>query len=369
MPLTNDQFDAVCDAQDTRTALATMPTNEVAAMLKGEGVPLFADYTPEGEEPAEVPAKATALAKAATVTGGAAYAEAQGIPQLDTGPAAVDVVERGEVAVIERSGVTVAAVPAPKNHALVAAQADADAIEGLEELDHTDMIIPTIRLKQDQTKDENNEGIRDVENGNFFLSNCPTNNAPQRELVFLHIAKGKAFFLPYKEEERDRKLSELGLAEKVAGDTSVVCSSSDRLVPTKRDDRPWGVFSETCGTCPHGKWKTGSKGRIPPACGDNYRALVADLSDDGALIPARMTLRSTGVRPMQSNITNLTVAAKQHGARGTYAFTVEVTSRKVERPAPKGNYYAPHFGRPLPIADATLVDGLRAMRENLRGTD
>lgn len=349
--LTQAQLDAVCDAQDEDPALEALPAQEVAKRLARAGDPLFAGFGVEQESPEP---KAT---QPATDSDGG-----QQIPAFDTGaPAATALVP-----VEPRAHQAQAAVQLPAkvdDRPLPPARATMAAVEGMEDIGEESMLVPTLQLKQAQTKDKHDTGVKDVPDGDWFLTIDPSDHGA-RDVAFLEIKPGRQFSLPYEDEDaRERVLDDLGLGDVVPDDVGVICRSNDRVLPTVRDDQEWAPLSKNCSSCPHSKWSRSNKGkRIPPACSDTYRALVVDMTD-GGFTPARMFLKGGAIRPTMGFLTNARIAAKRAGAP-LFAFSIALSSK--ERTNKKGNFFVPHFtiGEQL---DEALVNTLRATREGLIG--
>jgi hypothetical protein len=267
--------------------------------------------------------------------------------------------------------------PAPGEAPLLpACRGPAVAVEGLEGLVQGDLVVPTLQLKQAQTRDDHELGIADVPDGDWFLTHDPEEavgrareaepGAPRtRRVVFLEVRAGRSFLLPYEEDERAAMLRWLGLLDVAADDVNVVCSSLDRLAPAPpREDQRWAPFAPSCRDCPHSRWTTGESGRRrPPACGETYRALVVDRTD-GQETPARMFFRSTAIRPVRALLTALAIAARRHRCPA-FGLEVELASRLTR--GKKGTYHVPSFARPRPLGDDELVETFRAVREGLLG--
>lgn len=332
--LTAEQFDAVVDAQDEEDDLADMSASQVAGVLRDRGHPLFRE-----EERSKARKAASKPAKAASA-----------IPDLDSGPA---LPARQEP---QRQAKQLPAAPPPASV----------GIEGMEELDQTDLKIPELRLKQDQTRDDHETGIEDVENGHWFLTSDPEGAQPERAVVFLEIRPGRQFMLPYNSDENDDRedmLGELGLEDKVPEDVQVICSSSDRRKPDFRDDREWLPLNDSCGTCPQAQWQTVRGKRRKPNCGEVYRCMVVDVTG-GDETPARMFIKGSGIRSMKSHITNLTLGCKRHQV-GVYGMVAPLKSKYVKNK--KGKFFVPMFGRPQPLP-AEAVESYRALRQGLIAT-
>lgn len=386
--LSQDQLDAVCDVQDEDDALAELPELEVAQRLAASGHPMFEGFGAEPEpkpDPKPDP-KSKKPAKRAPTQGQAsprsqgtapAPAPTPGIPELETGAPA----QSGMTVVSEEVGEPKRAahpgnpgnpkdLPAAREQHAVTRPADpGELVEGMETLDATDMVIPRLKLKQAQTRDEHELGIKDIPDGDWFLTSDPAEALDRaredpegdraRTVALLEIRKGRQFLLPYREDDRAQALGQLGLLDVVSDEVNVICSSSDRIAPDVRDGQDWPPQASACAECPHARWTTGESGkRRPPACGETYRGIVVDLTD-GQMTPAVVLFRSTAIRPAKGLLTNLRLAAKRRKLPAC-GFSVEFGSKRIDRA--RETYYVPAFSRPTPLEDPELVEELRAFR-------
>lgn len=345
--LTEEQADYICDLQDEEGWAKGLSMREIAARLAAEGHPLFVERAPEPE-----PEPALAATPRAPAQPERDPRERE-IPDLDAGPPVrVEVMSSPEAPAVAPRSATGLADPR---------QVAGLGVEGLEGVTQRDLVVPTLALKQAQTETSDDPELAAVPDGHWFLTHDPSDHGG-REIAFLRVSPGRAFLLPYRDEDRDDLLEELGLARVVPDDVQVICSSPDRISPVPREEQTWPCFAQSCSTCPHAQWRTTAGGRRrPPLCGEQYRCLVADLTHGDAM-PARMLLRSSAIRPMKALLTAAAIAAKRHRVP-LWGLSVPLSS--VQRSGKGGTYYVPAFGRPQAIQDPGLVEELGALREGL----
>ena len=366
--LSPDQFDAVCDAQDEDSTLAGLSVQDVAAELAKRGDERFEGW---GQAPVEEAAPAAAPAAAAPAAPAPPskpkpapaepVLEEEAAPPVLNAGAPKELHEAAPAAVLPPAKPTAEAKQLPAKPPEPETALDknrGEAVEGMEFCDSRDLVIPNLQLKQAQTRDDDDSGIDEIEDGHWFLSNDPEGNSEARELVFLEVRPGRTYMLPYEDDDaRDEVLAEFGLDGKVPDDVKVICSSLDRVTPTAPEE--WDALAESCSDCPHSKWRKTSRGRKPPACGEVYRTIVVDTTEGD--VPARLFLKSSAIRPTQSLLTNLQLAARRKKLP-ICGFSVSVSS--VKKKATKGNYFIPKFGRPQPL-DAEDVEAYRGLRQEL----
>lgn len=385
LTLSQEQLDAIADAQDDDPDLEDLTDVGVAKRLKADGHELFTGWgdEPKGEKPkakrkartrtskapAGRPVKSQRVPRAPKAAPEPVPApEADGeVPELDTGEPAADAATEPQpepAQRVRRSEVEKHLPAKAERHEVGthhAAPLGGCGVEGLEGVDVSNLQTPNLKIKTPQTKDPHGLGIADVPDGHFFLSTDPTDFSDTRRLAFLDVRQGRSFMLEYEEEGRADQLHELGLGNVVPDEVNVVCSSNDRRLPVVRDDRDWEPFSSSCADCEFAEWKTSANTgkRVPPPCGENFRAVVVDLE---TMSPARMFFKGSAIRPVRGLLTKLAIAARRYKT-GTYGVEVEVGTRRVDG---KSVYWVPTFSQAEPL-DPETVEALAGMRAGLVG--
>lgn len=369
------QLDAIGDAKDDNPDLEDLTDVGVAKRLKAAGDPLFADWGEEKGRPIDggkVPRapkkkrKTTRTSKAEAkpveqpeeVETVEAPAGDDQVPELDTGAPAEGFVEPQPAERVSRHELAKHQQHEVSTHH--AAPIAGCGVEGLEGVDVGNLQTPSLRWKTPQTKDPHGLGIADVPDGQLYMSTDPADYTEERLLAFLDIRQGRSFLLEYEDEKRAEQLEQLGLDELVPDGTNVICSSPDRRLPVARNDQEWGTLAESCDGCEFSEWKSSARTgrRVPPPCGENFRAIVVDLE---TMTPARMFFKGSAIRPMRSLLTSLSVAARRFRT-GTYG--LEVSLRTKLTPGNSGNYYVPVFGRPQQL-EPELAAKLGSLRAGL----
>lgn len=361
--MTEQQLDYIADLQDEEdSAYTDLPPLKVALILRKQGHPLFPAPEAAAAEPeskaAEPEAPKPKRKRKPKKAPEPEVVEEEAPPALETEepaklvPAAAETVAPG-TAVVE-------VAPAPVARPLPAA-GPAPEVEGMEGVDARDLVIPRLQIKQPQTRDDDNLGIAEVEDGHAFLTSEVELASEARELVFLQIDPGRQFMLEYGEEKRERQLEELGLDDLVPEKQAVVCYSLDRVNPEEPEQREWSALHDNCVKCPHSQWKRSTKGKnFPPACGKIYRCLLVDITDGGAT-PAHFGLRSSAIKPAKALLTKLKIAARRHK---TPISGLSVTMTTVAVVGKEGTYWVPKFGRVEPL-ERSEAEAFRALRAEL----
>jgi hypothetical protein len=349
----NTQIDAITKAKRERPEFAGLKAVDVATRLELEGHEAWAGGT-TATAVAEPPKPATQTAQGPTT----------GFGDLDAGPPPgakpAEAPPKVELPATRQEQNPVASAPRgsqlPMVHGVVP--------EGSEELDASDLLIPTLMLKQDQTK-----GIPDgikIESGEWFFKQAPSTHAKQRTIVVLHVGKSRSFMLPYAKAQRPDAASRV---KSVTGiDISPerekpICFSRDRTAPVKQDDiQP---LARACAECQFSRWKQ-INGKSVMDCGESYHVLIVDCTDGTPGMPAWLYLRSSAIAPTKNFLTTMKWIAHTTVIDGKpapfYAFTVELTQTSTKND--EGTFFLPSFGAPKPIQDAGLLAFYSGIRQS-----
>lgn len=317
---TDDQLNAIMDRQDSDDAQRDMTAAEVGHILKKEGHPAFCEE---------------------------ALREAAGEFLAGMGePVTFDV---GEPSIL---------VPASETH-MVAVSSDAmpvattreqpTAVEGLEEIDQTDMAVPWLVLKQGMTKDA--EG---VEEGHWFVRGDQETATAAASLVILAISKGRSFMLPIDSEKAASKLDALEAEGHTVPDDikGPVCASDDRKVPRiPRSAEAVQPLAEKCKSCQWGKWRRVRGGANVQDCRENYRLLCFDVELGQ---PVAIRIKGAGIQPLKGALTTIQMQGRRLSLPlWGFATTLSSTQEQSRDGTP---YYKAKFSRPKPLEDADLVE-------------
>lgn len=326
-----EQLDALWQAESEGQIPQGVPADEGARLLAQQGHELFRDLT-----------LAPAPSRAATAV--AAPAEV-----LDT-------------VTVEPGGAATTHLPAKQSTAL--STHHAGGMEGMEEMGADDFVIPSLKIKQEMTKDPHEIGVREIPNGHWFQDVDVDSAAPERKVIFLDLHPELVFMLPYR-NGREAKLRELGLEpDEVPEQVQVICSSRDQQTPRQTE---WGARSADCATCKHKKWVKTESGSNAD-CKKVYRGVAIDLGSDGQdFAPVRIQFGGTGVAPAKRMLTMLQV--KGRGKR-LPLFGLQVSLSSKETRNDRGDYYYVPDPKVLgPIDDLGMIDELRGMREQFVSHD
>lgn len=366
--MTEQQLDYIVEIQDEDDSpYADLPPVKVAGILRKQGHPLFpAEAAAAAPEPAaEAPKGAGPKPKKARKRKPKKAPEPEVVeeeapPALETEEPAKLVPATAQTGILTVTAVAEVAPEAPVARPLPAAD-PAPEVEGMEGVGARDLVIPRLQIKQPQTRDDDNLGIADVEDGHVFLTSEVELASEARELVFLQIDPGRQFMLEYGEEKRERQLEELGLDDLVPEKQAVICYSLDRELPAEPEQREWSALHDNCGKCPHAQWKRSAKGKnFPPACGEIYRCLLVDVTDGGAT-PAHFGLRSSAIKPAKALLTKLKIASRRHK---TPISGLQVSMTTVAVVGKEGTYWVPKFGKVEPL-EQSEAEAFRALRAEL----
>lgn len=323
---TEAQLAAIDDAIDNRKGCESMVAEEIAKLLRAEGHTAFAG----AGEPAQCDGDPLGL----------------GPPQGAEPSAPAEAPARE--------------FPTAERHE-VATEADNpwggydDDFEN--DLDASDQVIPRLKLKQSQTKDQDQLGVGDVPDGHWFHSSDPKGKSgPVRRLVALTVRKERAFLGPYGKAKRGEFVKLLDELQAKHGVTipdehtdstierGVICSSRDRQTP---DKQPWGPGLRTsCAGCPEKEWHGRHRN-----CNESYVLPVFDVTEGFPGRPVLLHLHGKAIRPGKLLLSELKTRRRVH-RRPVFGFVFEASSTEVRED--NGNYYVPAFSRPEPIGDEVL---------------
>lgn len=400
MTWTTTQTDAIYEAKETRPGWSERPSADVAADLAQEGHPAFRrDTIPDPREGASHPAPAAGLSipapRGAPATGDQLAAlraraaevrdQLQGTTDRERITKALEGAKdlwaieaalalatrllgeqeamRAEFSMIPASAgapaETTGMVPAREEKHLPAtehAHVGGFGIEGAEDLDGSDLLIPWLALTQNVGKGNGNPGT--------FKLTSEEEGTHERQLIVLNIQKTREVMMPYSDKKAwAAKAQELLDRHRVTvpADASVACRSNDRLTPVPQAG---GVVCDSCAKCPLTKWETIGGDRVPPDCGESYVVLVQDVETG---MPAYWRIRSSAIKPWKNLQTLLTFScAKLHPLyKGTgsvaptaaYSFTVQAKEIKGEN-----DYWVPVFSKLTPIQDQNEIEGSLALK-------
>ena len=205
---------------------------------------------------------------------------------------------------------------APRQETLPA-QNGVGNIDGLEDIDREDIIIPRLRIVQPTSREATN-GVP----AGSFVSNLDGSAFEQCRIVPLSWKKGRILF-----NEGDEKPS---------------CRSNDGLMPSDRIASP---VSECCAkringslktVCPSAQWLDDA----PPACAQTYQlcALNLDLSES----PFLVGFKGTSIRPVKTLI-SFFVQRKMP----PYSYSCQMSLRKETNR--RGTFFVAEFGKYEPI--------------------
>jgi len=174
-------------------------------------------------------------------------------------------------------------------------------IEGMEEVERGDYILPRRRLVQFMSK-------LDAEPGTFH-DNLTGEAKAQIRAVILRMSKSRVMW---------------------SDDLTAppLCASDDALV--KRDDFADNECGPVCSECPHAEWN----GNEPPPCRLVYNFLCVDV-DDGD-VPFVLSCASTAVRPAKRLISSFVLRRSPF-----YSREVIISSELVNDD--RGKWYVPVF--------------------------
>jgi hypothetical protein len=224
---------------------------------------------------------------------------------------------------------------------------------GHEELGHEDVRIPQLKIRQELTRNAER-----VPEGSLFVTSDPGSHSLGRELVLLDVRKERSLLLPYFGGEAAdalvARILELTGVIVPPGWDGPVCFSRDRVRPVEQEEVE--PLADECAACPMARWRT-VRGRRLQDCAESYRALFYDLATG---MPVAFFARGSAIRPTRDLLTNLQVACRRE-ARPAYAYTVELITKRIERP--DGSYHVPVFGLPQPIEDSDEIARLAAIRK------
>lgn len=173
-------------------------------------------------------------------------------------------------------------------------------MEGMEGIGQEDLMIPRTRVIQPTSKLEGDAGR--------FHFSLTGECKPSILAVLLRVKKGRVLW------------SEIGTSD------APRCASDDGLTP-----RSGGAFDGPCEGCSQSQW---GAGKTPPACGQTYNFLGADLEDDNA--PFMMSLKSSSIKHAK-RILSVFVMKRQP----LYATPVRIMSTLVTND--KGKFYEVTF--------------------------
>ena len=183
---------------------------------------------------------------------------------------------------------------------------DTEPVEGLEDFDPSDLIIPRLKLVQPSSA----EGTPGA-----LLSNLSGEEYDSLRFVPLSIRKGRVLW-----EE---------------GNDMPICRSSDALRPDEGIESPQNsVCAErrkgrTVDVCSMGKWGDG-----PPPCKLNYTILGLDIDHDEQ--PFMITLSGTSIKPTKKLISTFTLRRKS-----IYSMSVVLSTQKGR--SKHGSFYVVSF--------------------------
>lgn len=352
---TTAQLDAI--AQAKRERFPNMKAADIAVRLELE----------------EHPAWKGGAASAPTTSAPAA-APAGDLPEIDPGPPpgatqAAPTTPAPAPARVELPAVraeALPAAPAPARRHLPAAPVEVP--EGAEELDASDLVLPTLTLKQAQTKDIPDE-IK-IPDGHWFFRQTPALHSEKRRIVILHVGKGRSFMLPYQKTLRPpvvQRIREVSGVEVREDREKPVCFSRDRVSPVKQEDL--NTLAAACKDCTFARWRTVA-GKPVMDCGESYELLVVDRTGGAPGMPCWLYLRSSAIAPVKNALTALKWQAHTQKIDGHVAplFAFELELGSVATKTDDGNFYKPTFGAPVPIAERELIAFYRGIRESALAT-
>jgi len=183
-------------------------------------------------------------------------------------------------------------------------------LEGFEQFDRGDLVMPRLRLVQATSRDIPDKNKRlgqwwDAVNEEAY---------PTLDAVILRYSRTRAYF-----------------DGNTFDKSALLCRSSDGRVP---DLAFAGKFADLCEHCPNAQW--GSSGK-PPVCKLGYTFLAINAATD---MPFIMTWSGTAVKRAKQLITAM--LAKR---RPAYAILVHLSSRYVDDQ--RGSWYIPAFSLEL----------------------
>lgn len=350
--LNKGQLDAIIKAKSDPRFAGVAP-RDIAVALEAEGHEAWtAKPAAPAPAPAPTPAPAPAPAGAIEDEGDTSFDVLDVGPPPGAAPApapAVPVLRQEEKVALVAAAARTPQLPARE----IARPA------GLEELDASDLILPSLTLRQAQTQDIP-EGIT-IPLGHWFYKQQPALQSAKRKIVILHAGKDRMLAPDFSKKnrpaqiERIKKLTGIALKEDHDGPW---CFSPDREAPVTRDGLT--PMAKACKDCPLSRWRNGAM-----ECGEAYKLLIVDRTAGGQGMPAWLRLRSAAIRATKNALSALLIAANQH-RQPACAFELELGSAEEKRP--DGNFYVPTFGPPLPLAERELIDFYNATRESALAT-
>lgn len=346
---TKDQLDAImAGKRDPR--FKGRKAGEIAAALQAEG---HAAWKPAAPAPAAAPNPLDAI-DAMDIDPG---------PQPGAGGVVTKIEDvRSNTAIAIVRPADLATAPADKSPRLPAAPVQ--GVDGLEELDASDLVLPALTLRQAQTQDVPDS----LPHGYWFFKGQTQIHSAKRRIVVLHVAKTRSLMLEYQKTQRPAQIERIRSVsgvEPAIEREKPVCFSRDRVTPVVQEDiKP---LAASCKDCAFGKWRTVA-GKAVMDCGEGYQVLIVDRTDageDGPGMPAWLYLRSAQIAPTKAMLTGLKIAA--HAQRQpSCAFEIELSSRSEKRP--DGNYFVPVFGPPVPLASKELIELYAQTRDSALAT-
>lgn len=355
---TTAQLDAIAEAK--RSRFPSMKAGDIAVRLELEEHPAWKG----GAAPA-------------TDTAPAATAPAAGdLPEIDPGPppgatggvttTAAAPARAPELPAVRTEAIPAAPAPAQRQRHLPTAPVEVP--EGAEELDASDLVLPTLTLKQAQTKDIPDE--LKIPDGDWFFRQTPAIHSDKRRIVILHVGKGRSFMLPYQKTLRPpvvQRIREVSGVDVREDREKPVCFSRDRVAPVKQEDL--NTLAAACKDCTFARWRTVA-GKPVMDCGESYELLVVDRTGGAPGMPCWLYLRSSAIAPVKNALTALKWQAHTQKIDGRVAplFAFELELGSVATKTDDGNFFKPTFGAPVPIAEKELIAFYRGIRESALAT-
>lgn len=167
---------------------------------------------------------------------------------------------------------------------------DDAGLDGLEDIDQSDLMLPRVRVIQPTSKLDGPAGS--------FHNSLSGESKPQIHAVLLRVTKSRVCWDP----------SDLAAPP--------LCASDDARTPRAAN---LGTYSADCASCPMAQW---GKDGEPPQCRLTYNFLAADLDDEGT--PFILSLAGASVKNARKIVSVFVLKRKKLFSRPVKIESVEV---------------------------------------------